>query len=173
MPELFHLDNFDLCLSMNRSALYCSITFQLDGMDGNSEIFRIIHETNADRRNYRHDQIRHGVCVNLTCPEVDGVDLVSGLERCYSKKYEQLQLKGRITEIRCETQASPYEFNIIDKFVLYFLKWIRKFWFNLRFFRATAILYTLLVFLATFLDSNNEYSGLLLAPIFQFNKKNF
>lgn len=77
-------------------------------------------------RYYRHDKLRHGICVPKTCPNIsqelyyvgnhDEV-LEKELSFCYSEKYKEKGLKGHVIEMHCENQEPFYPIDNVDKSV--------------------------------------------------------
>lgn len=69
--------------------------------------------------NYRHDHIRHWICVPTTCSDVKPVvetdpNLKEKLTECYDRKFEQYGVKGTITRLSCETAKSKYPIDTLD-----------------------------------------------------------
>ncbi|KAK9874062.1 hypothetical protein WA026_002417 [Henosepilachna vigintioctopunctata] len=89
-------------------ALYCTIEFQLVPEDAKNptETWKKIEELNQNPRNYRHDRLRHGVCVQTTCPNIS-TNIREGLENCYSRKYYRFGMTGKITEMHCQKNEIP------------------------------------------------------------------
>ncbi|XP_064215010.1 nose resistant to fluoxetine protein 6 isoform X2 [Tribolium castaneum] len=122
MPNVFHFDEYDNCLLSQNDSLYCSITFQLYPNENNSSaIWKLIEKTSLEKRNYRHDILRHGICIKETCPDVALDDFTKNvhkftenLEKCYNLKFRHMGLEGKITKMRCETNESPYPISSID-----------------------------------------------------------
>ncbi|KAF2884302.1 hypothetical protein ILUMI_21864 [Ignelater luminosus] len=132
MPPLFHLDDFDRCMILGEKALYCSITAQLEPIDAKhpSRVWKIIQEVISKPMNYRHDRLRHGICVPYSCPnalvnitsfKTNNEFLQEELSRCYTNKYSKLGLKSIVTEMRCETPEPVRGIDIYDKLVASFL----------------------------------------------------
>lgn len=76
--------------------------------------------------NYRHDRLRHGICVPHSCPNLSGnityfktnhEPLQEELSKCYTKKYSELGLESIVTDMRCETQEAVRDIDIYDKLV--------------------------------------------------------
>lgn len=44
MPDLFHMDDFDKCMSLEDEALYCSITYEVQPLDpdNKSQVWNVI-----------------------------------------------------------------------------------------------------------------------------------
>ncbi|CAH1371462.1 unnamed protein product [Tenebrio molitor] len=134
MPTLFHFDDYDHCMLEGDNALYCAITYQLHPKNSEniSETWNLIQKVSSSRKNYRHDLLRHGICVSKTCPNVvmsdvsiNNLKFVQDLEECYNLKYKNLGLGGKIQKIRCENNESPYSVNTFDylfgTFLLFFI----------------------------------------------------
>ncbi|KAF2884301.1 hypothetical protein ILUMI_21863 [Ignelater luminosus] len=125
MPPIFHLDNFDQCMVLGEKALYCSISIQLEPVDSKhpSQVWKITRKVISRGKNYRHDRLRHGVCVAISCPNLSANVtffktnhklLKTELSKCYTKKYSGLGLKSVVTRLHCETQEPVYDIDIYD-----------------------------------------------------------
>ncbi|CAH0550013.1 unnamed protein product [Brassicogethes aeneus] len=110
IPELFHMDNYDKCMLMGEKAFFCSTQYNLEPLNPQnaSKTWRIIDELVSTKQNYRHDRLRHFICVPETCPNVPIMDesdpkLGEMLEECYNEKYKHLGLKGKVSFVQCDT----------------------------------------------------------------------
>lgn len=72
----------------------------------------VLQEVISHPRYYRHDKLRHGICIPQTCPDIarnltlyknDEALLRSAISECFTNKYEQDGLKAFVTAIHCET----------------------------------------------------------------------
>ena len=127
MPLLFHVDDYDRCMALKQKTLYCSITVQLSPLQTNySKIWNTIEIVSKNAKNYRHDKLRHRICVPEFCPSLsknisilkhDEMLLKREISECYNNKYKSLELKGLVTEIRCETDQPLYNVDTLDIFV--------------------------------------------------------
>lgn len=127
MPPLFHMDDYDRCMSLADKTLYCSITVQLSPLgSNNSTIWNIIEKVSSNPKNYRHDRLRHRICVPESCPFLstnltlfknNPNFLKERLSECYSQKYANLELSGTVTETECETKEPLYSIDKWDIFV--------------------------------------------------------
>ncbi|KAF5301329.1 hypothetical protein FQA39_LY10727 [Lamprigera yunnana] len=116
MPTLFYMDDYDVCMSLKEKALYCSVTVQLSPSSStNVTIWNIIHKVSSNPRNYRHDRLRHKICVATTCPTIlknysslrTNYDLLRDeISECYNSKYNHLHLTGVVTQMYCETDKT-------------------------------------------------------------------
>ncbi|KAF5301330.1 hypothetical protein FQA39_LY10728 [Lamprigera yunnana] len=116
MPTLFYMDDYDVCMSLKEKALYCSVTVQLSPLTSpNVTIWNIIHKVSSNPRNYRHDRLRHKICVATTCPSIlknysslrTNYDLLRDeISECYNSKYNHLHLTGVVTQMYCETDKT-------------------------------------------------------------------
>ncbi|KAJ8927036.1 hypothetical protein NQ314_020599, partial [Rhamnusium bicolor] len=121
MPQLFHQDNYDKCMLLKDEALYCTFTYELQPLKVNnvSETWKIINKVSSDRFNYRHDNLRHGICVPFACPsneksnDTDTI-LSQRITNCYNKKFEKVGLKGTVTFLQCETNDPKYPIDWLD-----------------------------------------------------------
>ncbi|KAF5307205.1 hypothetical protein FQR65_LT00721 [Abscondita terminalis] len=127
MPPLFHVDDYDRCMSLGKKALYCAITVQLKPLgSNNSTIWHIIEKISNNPKNFRHDRLRHMICVPTFCPFLSTNStllknnqriLKERLSECYSQKYTNLDLSGTIAQIQCTTTEPRYAVDEWDIFV--------------------------------------------------------
>ncbi|CAH1101182.1 unnamed protein product [Psylliodes chrysocephalus] len=141
MPPIFHQDNYDNCMLLEDKALYCSFEYHLEPIQENA-IWRIIQEVSSDPYNYKHDNLRHWICVPLTCPNYKEISvnntnlsLEEAINECYDKKMAHYSLKGKVQNLKCDTNEGKYPVDWLDKIVLLFFT-----------------SYIVIVFLCTFYD---------------------
>ncbi|KAJ8911705.1 hypothetical protein NQ315_013167, partial [Exocentrus adspersus] len=88
----------------------------------------------ADPRNYRHDRLRHGICVPTKCTTVANINanitsqempIRKKVETCYNEKFKSLELKGKVSDVVCNTIESKY---IVDKYDI-IIGWLLSFHF--------------------------------------------
>ncbi|XP_049824760.1 nose resistant to fluoxetine protein 6-like [Aethina tumida] len=128
MPPVFHLDDFDRCMLLEEKALYCTISLNLQGLNPNSpsKSWEIIKAASSNPSNYRHDQLRYGVCVPTTCPNAtrraeDDLVLSEELEQCYNDKFKESGITTNISSIHClipETKYKIDEYDILVAIIL-------------------------------------------------------
>lgn len=65
--------------------------------------------------------LRHGICVKKTCPKANVSDFVQNkdrfiedLEKCYNPQFNDVELIGKITKIRCEKDETIYPRSYFD-----------------------------------------------------------
>lgn len=72
----------------------------------------VLQEVISHPRYYRHDKLRHGICVPQTCPGTgrnltayknDAALLRGAISECLSRKYERDGLRALVTASHCET----------------------------------------------------------------------
>ncbi|KAB0804317.1 hypothetical protein PPYR_01287 [Photinus pyralis] len=124
MPLLFHVDDYDRCMALKQKALYCSVTIQLSPFHTNhSKVWKTIEKVISNEKYYRHDRLRHMICVRQFCPSTskkisilkhDETSLKDEISECYSDKYAHLDLNGSVTQIRCETDQPRYSLDLLD-----------------------------------------------------------
>ncbi|KAB0804319.1 hypothetical protein PPYR_01289 [Photinus pyralis] len=125
MPDLFHLDDFDRCLMLGKNALYCTVKLQIAPIRNstNLRIWKIIQKTISNVKNYRHDWLRHGICIPLSCPKMasnisnyinNERSLREGIVECYSSKLQELGLTSSVMEMHCETEKPFYGIDNYD-----------------------------------------------------------
>lgn len=72
----------------------------------------------ADPRHYRHDILRHGICVPTSCYnstiDLEGVAIDDILKECYNRKFHQLGLSGNISNVNCVTNESNFLISFYD-----------------------------------------------------------
>ncbi|XP_049824719.1 nose resistant to fluoxetine protein 6 isoform X2 [Aethina tumida] len=113
MPDVFYMDNYDKCMMRGDESFFCSFDYHLEPLDSKniSDTWRIIQDVISDRMNYRHDRLRHYICVRDHCPGIPIMDendpeLWRLIEDCYNEKYEHMGLKGKITRMMCDTETT-------------------------------------------------------------------
>nr|XP_023025742.1 nose resistant to fluoxetine protein 6-like [Leptinotarsa decemlineata] len=122
MPALFHQDNYDKCMLLDDEALYCSFIYKMEPRPNganSTDTWKIIQEVSSSRYNYRHDHLRHWICVPSTCPEIipskkNYTRIQLEIEKCYDKKYEQYGLMGKIDNFKCVTNVPEYPMDWLD-----------------------------------------------------------
>lgn len=63
----------------------------------------------SNPQNYRHDKLRHGICVPQTCASYSQNSTVKdSIKKCYNEKYRGKSLKGSISTLNCQTNQSDY-----------------------------------------------------------------
>uniref|UniRef100_A0A6P7GPX5 Nose resistant to fluoxetine protein 6-like isoform X2 n=1 Tax=Diabrotica virgifera virgifera TaxID=50390 RepID=A0A6P7GPX5_DIAVI len=147
MPTLFHLDDYDECMLLNEKALYCTFRFELQplSVDNVSDILWIVlQNVSSDPRNYRHDHLRHGICVPKTCNNItfskNLTMLEENIEACYNNKYKESGLKGCVHNLNCNTNVSKYQYDFYDILI-----------------GVIFISYTLLIILSSFYEGIARY----------------
>ncbi|XP_060524969.1 nose resistant to fluoxetine protein 6-like isoform X2 [Cylas formicarius] len=116
MPDLFFMDNFDQCM-LRRDALFCTFAYRIKFLDENTALRNLIKNVSDNPQNYRHDILRHGICVPNLCPPNNKTqnstkDLI---QNCYNSKFSEFGFEGQITDLNCETNFSKYKVDIYDK----------------------------------------------------------
>ncbi|XP_072381146.1 nose resistant to fluoxetine protein 6-like [Diabrotica undecimpunctata] len=146
MPTLFHLDDYDECMLLKKKALYCTFRFELQSLstDNVSDIWIVLKNVSSDPRNYRHDHLRHGICVPKTCNNITGsknlTKLQENIETCYNNKYKESGLKGFVHNLNCNTNVSKYQYDFYDILI-----------------GVIFISYTLLIILSSFYEGIARY----------------
>ncbi|KAL3288861.1 hypothetical protein HHI36_003308 [Cryptolaemus montrouzieri] len=127
LPPVFKADDFDRCMLLGKSALYCTIEFQLAPLNPkeSTDGWKQIEELSRDERNYRHDILRHGICIPFTCPNIsidisENSNFKNELADCYSRKFGRYDIYGTITRMHCQTNEPPSN-DIYDLLVIYSL----------------------------------------------------
>ncbi|XP_038211623.1 O-acyltransferase like protein-like [Zerene cesonia] len=118
MPPLFHLDQYDRCLSQE-DGLYCIMSISLRANQKN-ELMQMIEKYSADEIiHYNHTYLDHGICVTHRCKSFisninkgNTKDLQSALERCINEYYEKRY--GLSTSISIHYCKKPNEGLDID-----------------------------------------------------------
>ncbi|KAF7270028.1 hypothetical protein GWI33_016970 [Rhynchophorus ferrugineus] len=116
MPELFYMDNYDLCMLRGSDALYCTFTFTLKALEENNTVWNIIQDVSSDPRHYNHTNLRHGICLPTICSDYYNKtsDHLKVAEDCYKKKMLPLGLTGTITKLKCQESESIYPIRTYD-----------------------------------------------------------
>lgn len=82
-----------------------------------------LQKTIKEPTNYRHDWLRHGLCIPFSCPEIpkslyivgnDDKTVREAINKCYDKKFSDLGLKGKITQHHCENDQPFYKVDAYD-----------------------------------------------------------
>ncbi|XP_050518257.1 nose resistant to fluoxetine protein 6-like isoform X4 [Diabrotica virgifera virgifera] len=119
LPDLFHQDNFDKCMLFGDEALYCNFEYELEPLNNENALWKTIQELSKDDCNYRHDNLRHWICVPTSCPNVtekfeDGTTLTKQINNCYDNKMLKYGFKGTVKNLTCDTNKSKFPVNWID-----------------------------------------------------------
>ncbi|CAH1959039.1 unnamed protein product [Acanthoscelides obtectus] len=120
VPPVFHQDNYDDC-NLDKG-LYCSFTYAVKPIQENgTTLWRTIKELSSNPYNYRHDILRHSICVTKSCPGVNpkSSQLLEEIKVCYDQKYNSLGISGSISNLKCEGISSEYPVDGVDIFVAY------------------------------------------------------
>nr|CAI5827281.1 unnamed protein product [Callosobruchus analis] len=121
IPPVFHQDNYDDCKL--HEGLYCSFTYTLKpSYDNGTLLWKVIEELSSNPYNYRHDVLRHSVCVTSLCPNLSrsSSQLQEEINRCYDQKYKSLKIAGSISSLKCEGISSEYPVDGVDMFLASF-----------------------------------------------------
>ncbi|XP_058123502.1 nose resistant to fluoxetine protein 6-like [Anopheles ziemanni] len=74
MPQIYDYDDYDRCVAGAEDAVYC-VARSVIKPDQDSSLWRLIeHITNDTRRNFRHDHLDRGFCVDRCRQLVDSLD---------------------------------------------------------------------------------------------------
>lgn len=72
----------------------------------------------SDPKNYRHDILRHGICLPTTCnssvTDLEGLAIEDIVEECYDEKFHRLGLSGNISNLICTTKDGGYPISFFD-----------------------------------------------------------
>lgn len=70
----------------------------------------------SNPQNYRHDKLRHGICVPQTCAPYYSQNTIvkESIKKCYNEKYREKGLKGSISTLNCQTNRSDYLIDAYD-----------------------------------------------------------
>lgn len=72
----------------------------------------------SEPRNYRHDILRHGICVTTSCTnstrDIEGVSIATVIEECYIRKFYSSGLTGNITNLKCDTNENDKSVDFFD-----------------------------------------------------------
>nr|CAH7730472.1 unnamed protein product [Callosobruchus chinensis] len=123
-PPVFHIDDYDTCMLLKHK-LYCHVNFQLQPVDKDkpSPVWNTIQKVSSNKAHYRHDLLRHFICIPTTCPKIKVLNETDpgfrkGLIDCLSEKYHHVGLKGEVTNVVCKTSDYPYQKDYVDYIVL-------------------------------------------------------
>lgn len=130
MPAIFHLDKYDECIDLKKKGLYCSAVIQLEPTTANNSLWKIIKKVIDNPYNYRHDRLRHGLCLPLSCPNVpvahykpgfNDSRLMKDIGVCYTEKYYNLGLRATVEDLVCENDEPLYEIGLSAKLFALFM----------------------------------------------------
>ncbi|KAJ3657789.1 hypothetical protein Zmor_009569 [Zophobas morio] len=111
IPDLFKFDDFDKCIfySTDLNPTYCKVAVELSPEDRSQTniLWSTIEKASSNKRNYRYDLLRHGICASRKCGNFNETTSEC-LNRMYKSKYEPLGLGTRINQLHCETTESGY-----------------------------------------------------------------
>ncbi|VEN42015.1 unnamed protein product [Callosobruchus maculatus] len=148
-PPVFHIDDYDTCMLLKHK-LYCYVHFQLQPNDKNKPppVWNTIQKVSSHKTHYRHDLLRHFICIPTTCPKIKVLNETDpgfkrDLSSCLSEKYHHLGLKGEVTKVLCKTSDYPYQKDYMDYIVL-----------------GALIAYMLWIAFASFYDLRKRYGDL-------------
>ncbi|XP_063924959.1 nose resistant to fluoxetine protein 6-like [Zophobas morio] len=121
LPDLFKFDDYDKCFYYSTASepTYCTITVELlpKQFPHSNHLWDIIERVSSDRKNYRHDLLRHGICASRKCGKHNET-IPECLSRIYKLKYGRLGLDTQINQLHCETKESEYVIRTKDFVVL-------------------------------------------------------
>nr|CAH7730461.1 unnamed protein product [Callosobruchus chinensis] len=118
IPPVFHQDNFDDCKL--QKGLYCSFTYTLKPIEENeTKLWSDIKELSSNPYNYKHDILRHSICVTSLCPNLNtsSLQLQEEINRCYDQRYNSLGIAGSISGLKCEGISSEHPIDGVDIFL--------------------------------------------------------
>ncbi|XP_072399998.1 nose resistant to fluoxetine protein 6-like isoform X2 [Diabrotica undecimpunctata] len=141
LPDLFHQDNFDKCMLFGDETQYCYFEYELKPLNNDNPMWKAMQELSKDNYNYKHDNLRHWICVPTTCPNItekfeDNATLTKQINDCYDKKMFKYGFRGTVKNLTCDTTKSKFPVDWIDILVAFFF-----------------IVYTSFVLLCTIVDN--------------------
>ncbi|XP_045539299.1 O-acyltransferase like protein [Papilio machaon] len=110
-PRLFHLDNYERCLS-KRNGLYCLGTFQLSSDSPNS-MFDSLKEYSSNSIHFNHTLLHRGYCVSSRCQSSER-NATLRFERCVQDRTQLLSMNATLKTLkycRKSKQAKTFEDN--------------------------------------------------------------
>ncbi|XP_050498907.1 nose resistant to fluoxetine protein 6-like isoform X3 [Diabrotica virgifera virgifera] len=125
LPDLFHQDNFDRCMLFGNKTLYCCFEYELEPLSNENPMWKAMQALSKDTYNYRHDNLRHCICVPTTCPNVTekfegNTTLTKQINNCYDKKMFKYGFRGTVNNLTCDTNISKFPVDWIDVLVASF-----------------------------------------------------
>lgn len=80
----------------------------------------MFQDISEDPRSYRHDILRHSICVPTTCPKIEinnktMANLTNKLTECYDEIFKPLSLSGEITDLECVSKKTSYTIDFADE----------------------------------------------------------
>uniref|UniRef100_A0A6P7GL13 Uncharacterized protein LOC114343965 n=1 Tax=Diabrotica virgifera virgifera TaxID=50390 RepID=A0A6P7GL13_DIAVI len=100
-------------------ALYCSFEYELEPLNDENALWKTMQELSKDNYNYRHDNLRHWICVPTSCPNVtekfeDSSMLTKEINNCYDNKMLKYGFRGTVKKLTCDTNKSKFPVDWID-----------------------------------------------------------
>ncbi|KAJ3652943.1 hypothetical protein Zmor_018866 [Zophobas morio] len=115
MPQLFKFDDFYQCLYRQEDTSYCLVSIKLNPENpaNTTKVWNVIKDVSSNTDNYRHDLLRHGLCLPNHC-EHCSANFSQRVEQIYDEKFKNLGLVTTVDKIRCETKNSDYVVGKLD-----------------------------------------------------------
>lgn len=126
-------------MMLDDDALYCSVTYELQSLNNESEtwltiqvsfrqflkvryLIGFIQGLSVRNENYNYSKIRHWICVRTSCSKitnlnVTNLELKSQLGQCLDEKFAQFGLKGVVSKLVRVIPKSKRPFDLLDKLV--------------------------------------------------------
>lgn len=79
MPQLFELDDFDVCIALRGA--FCLGSFHLQAAE-NSQLMNMIQEFSETRNKFNHTVLHRGYCLNSTCSHIPPGSMPGVFEEC-------------------------------------------------------------------------------------------
>ncbi|XP_044753949.1 nose resistant to fluoxetine protein 6-like [Coccinella septempunctata] len=120
LPPVFEQDNFERCLLLKDEALYCYVEYHVKPIDPENASITWTHiqDLSANPKNYRHDILRHGVCIPFSCPNISrshrDPEFRRDLAECINRKYKHLGIYGTVEHDYCQTDEPP-KYDFLDR----------------------------------------------------------
>ncbi|CAH2052527.1 unnamed protein product, partial [Iphiclides podalirius] len=107
MPQLFQLDDYEVCLSQRRGA-FCMGTFDLVE-SSNSRLFNVIQKFSEQRTNFNHTRVHRGFCVNSRCHHIEEPSISRTFVKCVRNLTKGLYgLDAKLSSLDyCKTSRTP------------------------------------------------------------------
>ncbi|CAB3245523.1 unnamed protein product [Arctia plantaginis] len=114
LPQLFHLDDYEKCLS-SRRGVYCLGSFDLLQYR-NDRLYNVLQEYSLNAYNFNHTKIHRGYCLPTTCAHIEGSSPTKRFQRCVKNLARaDFGLETNLTEFQyCRTAKTQRQVDTWD-----------------------------------------------------------
>ncbi|KAJ0173381.1 hypothetical protein K1T71_011557 [Dendrolimus kikuchii] len=110
-PRLFHLDDYETCLSQPEG-LYCLGIFHAQPLRKPDRIYELMEEYSKDPHHFNRTRLHRGYCVSARCPHIVEANSTLRLEKCAAQWGKSRALRLSLLNLQyCSTHAEEYARN--------------------------------------------------------------